>query len=245
MLDSDESELSSSSDDEDGGSAGHSSMGRMRFEADDGRPNDGAFRGPTSSAAAAALAKQMVDDDMDTGGNSNATRRRPGNSRQTYAQAYAAAAAAEEAGVAPLSLRDIDDDDDDDEDGNNRGTRRGCRGGEAAAAPPSVSSPSPTAPSLLSRSEQHWLECEFTRIMQRLFLDGFDGAHVRYAAIDQADLDDGALDHEWIAEREAREQEAYFEADDDEQNEEGDVQRANISHQQTDGGGAATQQMDE
>ena len=145
MLDSDESELSSEGEEEggeEGGAqaSGHSSMGRMRFEVDDGRPNDGAFRGPTSSAAAATLALQLVDDDMDT----SASARRSGP-RQTYAQAYATAVAAEEAGVAPLSLRD-----DDDNSVNQRDGRT------AATAPSSLlPSSSPTAAPLPSPHDDH------------------------------------------------------------------------------------------
>ena len=92
----------------------------------------------------------------------------------------------------------------------------------AAAAHVSAVSTSPSSVDPpLDSSDLHFLRQEFLRLMQRLFLDGYDGMWVRYAALDDAAADSvvartlEALEDP--LEREREEQDKYFEQDDDEE----------------------------
>lgn len=74
-----------------------------------------------------------------------------------------------------------------------------ARGGASSTAAPVGSSDD--ADPLLSSSDARWLRAECLRVFQRLFLDGFDGAFLRYELID---AEDGPA-AEWVTVEEEQE----------------------------------------
>jgi len=194
MLDSDESELSSSSSDsEDAGGGARGSMS-MQFFPDDARPVDAGWAaraGPTASAAAAQQARDIVDDDMERGGSSGA--------RMRQQQAYARAREAQQMK-------------------SGRHQREHALASSLSAAADDAAA---AADSMPSSSDLAWLSSELLRTAQRLFLDGEDGAFVRYELIDSGQ----AVGAEWWdqpdSEQAHRAQEAYFDQAEEEEQEKG------------------------